>query len=218
MKTTLGTGALVAALFAGAAAATPITVGKSQLVIDVEFLGRERIRMPDPNGSGEDILTYGERFRGAFSINVDDAPRPRRTSDFPTNPNAALYRGSPGAEFVDSGRFSPISGLGSDDHVTIGDNLPFYPDLPRRDWFEVSDRLTDFAPSNTDYRELFISVTTPLDIIHGTGLEQEFELVTPSDNGGSGGGFFRTRIGDAIVFVNFIVDRLRVKTHLVCRP
>lgn len=40
-------------------------------------------------------------------------------------------------------------------------------------------------PSATDYRALFISVTTPRDIIQGTGLEQEFDLVSPAENDGA---------------------------------
>ena len=49
-------------------------------------------------------------------------------------------------------------------------------------------------------------------------LEQEFDLVKPSENGGSGGGFFREKVGDAVRFMTFIVDRLHVTKSLACHP
>jgi hypothetical protein len=209
-----------AALVSGAATATPITVGKSSLVIDVEFWGREQITSANPEPGGPDIISYGDPLQGTFRIDpaADHSVTAHPSRDLPTEPNAVRYAGIPGAEFVTTDRIVPVSGLGSDDSVTIGDNVRFFPDEPRKDWFQVSDRLTDTYPTTDDYRELFVSVTTPLDIIHGTGFDQAFDLVDPEENGGSGYGFFRTKIDGAVKFMDFIVDRLRVSNHLVCRP
>jgi hypothetical protein len=63
-----------------------------------------------------------------------------------------------------------------------------------------------------------VTVSTPLDIIHGTGFDQAFDLVDPQEHGGSGYGFFHTEVDGAVRFIDFIVDRLRVSNHLVCRP
>ena len=212
--------AAIAALVSGAATATPIVVGESGiLVVDVEFWGRQEIRSPNPDDPTEDIVTYGDTFEGSFRISAADVPKKtHRTSAFPTDPNAVRYAGAPGAEFVTTDRIFGESGLASDDAVVIGDNLPFHANQPRRDWFEVSDAFTDTFPYTTERRELFVSVSTPLDIIQGTTLKQEFDLVNPRENGGAGGGFFWTKVDGAVKFIDFIVDRLRVSSSLVCRP
>jgi hypothetical protein len=221
MRNWLGTAtAAAAALVAGAATATPIVVGESRiLVIDVEFWGRQELRFPNPDDPTDDIVKYGAPFDGSFRISAADVPKKtHRTSAFPDDPNAVRYAGAPGAEFVTTDRIFGESGLASDDSVVIGDSLPFYANRPPMDWFQVSDAFTDTFPYTTERRELFVSVTTPLDIIQGTGLNQEFDLVAPRENGGTGGGFFWTKVDGAVQFVEFIVDRLRVSSSLVCRP
>jgi hypothetical protein len=220
MRTSFGLIALATVLVPAAASATPITVGQSgSLIIDVEFWGRRQIISADPDNPGVDIVTYGAPVQGTFTISGADVPaRTHPTSAFPTNPNAVRYAGHPGQEFVTSDWVVPAApGLASNDAVIIGDHLPFYPNLPRRDWFEVSNAFTDVFPDGNDVRELFVSVTTPLDIIQGTGLDQEFDLVDPVENGGSGSGFFRTKIDGVVNFMGFIVDRLRVSNNGVCR-
>ncbi len=81
------------------------------------------------------------------------------------------------------------------------------------------DAFSDLAEDGRDYRhELSISFNSPLDIIQGTGLDQEFDLVSPRDNGRNGAGFFRSTVDGAMKLMTFIVDRVSVTKQLSCRP
>ena len=237
MRKLSGLGALVAAaLVSGAASATPITVGASKLVIDVEFWGRQQItsQNPDPNRPDQDIVSYGDPVQGTFRISTADAPAPIPSFIYFDNPNARVYGSdsyslnpSP-ASFVTSSWTStfafhrdvlPVPGGEASDYVTIADGIRLFPDEPRKDRFHVVDAFTANPGERDEIRhDLAISVSTPRDIIQGVGLDQEFELVDPEENGGGGYGFFRTTVNGVHKFFDFIVDRVHVSKHLVCRP
>src|SRR5262245_48903708 len=132
MKLALSIGALVTtALAAGVANAEPITVGKSNLVIDVEFWGRQELIDTDPSDVSKDIITYGDPVQGKFRIFAGDAPRTTNpTAAFPEMQNAVIYGRHPSApgdpppaSFVTSNRASPFPGSIENDFVTIGDRL-----------------------------------------------------------------------------------------------
>ena len=225
-----------ATLVSGAASATPITVGDSvSLVIDVEFWGRQQLTSENPTVPGEDIISYGDPVQGSFRISTDDAPAPIRTSAFEDATKAVVYGrdttpvGNPSpASFVTSSWSStfafhrdvlPVPGGEADDFVTVGNGVQFSPDEPIKDWFQVADAYTANSRERDEIRhDLAISVSTPLDVIQGVGLDQEFELVDPEENGGGGYGFFRTTVDGATKFFEFIVDRVRVSKLSVCRP
>jgi hypothetical protein len=230
MRNSLGLRALVAAsLVSGAASATPITIGASKLVIDVQFWGRQQIVTANPTNPGEDIVSYGDPVQGAFRVSADDAPAPLRTTAFPDNPHAASYGSDSGirapssASFVTSswsstfpfhGDVAPTQGGEATDHVIVGDGLRFFPDEPRKDWFQVVDSFTANPGQRDEVQHaLFITLSTPLDIIQGVGLDQEFDL-----EDAEGYGFFRTTVDGTRKLFDFIVDRVRVSPNLVCRP
>jgi len=231
MRNSLGMAALAAAaLVSGEAGATPLVVGDSGLVIDVEFWGRQRLRNFNPEDPTDDIITYGDPVQGTFRIFADDAPAPGWTTAFLDAPNAVAYgratppvRDPPPASLVTSrwlsalpapfvNDVSPFPG----DHVQIADGVLFRPEGPVQDWFEVLDRSSDDV-NRTAVDTLFITVTTPRDIIQGVGLDQEFDLVNPAENGGTSGGFFAGTVDGLERFIEFIVDRVRVSPR-VCKP
>lgn len=217
-----------AALVSGPATATQVVVGDSAyLVIDVEFWGREQFITPDPNDPADDVFTYGDPVRGTFRIHAGGAPQPSQTSAFLDFDDAVVYGrdsapagGQGPASFVESRWLSPFPagitrdvgpfpGAVADDFVTIGDAVRFFPDEPDKDWFQVADGFTqNFRQPGEEHEQLFIGMSTPLDIIQGLSLDQEFEVEDVS-----GFGFLRA----ANTFFGFIVDRVRV-TPRICRP
>ncbi len=246
MRNSLCLPALAAAtLVSGAASATPITVGDSvSLVIDVEFWGRQRILSPHPTNPGEDVTSYGDPVHGSYRIWTEDAPPPSLTSSFLDHDDAVVYGrdtapvgNQPPASFVTSRWLSPLpsgfdgdvsplpravapDGGDADDYVTIGDAVQFRSNEPLKDWFQINDGYTAFLsnPDSERRNALFISVSTPADVIQGLGLNQEFELDV-QESGGSSSGFFSNVIERYVVSTyRFAVDRLRVSKHLVCRP
>ena len=245
MRISLGLGALAAAaLVSGAASATPITIGDSSLVIDVEFWGRQEITSENPNNPTEDIISYGDPVHGSYRIWTEDAPAPNLTSYFLDHDDAVVYgrdrtpvNNPPPASFVASRWLSPLpsgfdgdvsplprsvapDGGAADDYVTIGDAVQFRPNEPLKDWFQVNDGYTAFLsnPDSERRNALAISVSTPADVIQGLGLNQEFELDV-QETGGSSSGFFSNVIERYVVSTyRFVVDRLHVSKHLVCRP
>jgi hypothetical protein len=239
MKASSGIAALAAAaLLSGTASATQIVVGKSRLVIDVEFWGRERITSPDPAGSNNDIITYGDPVHGTFRIFADDAPPARNSTGLSLE--GKIYgddRGGQaptGAAFVTSRWLSPFPtgpvgdithqvssfpGSVPNDYVVVGDDVQIN---GRKDWFRVSDQ---FSPSSPDDRlsgeTLTISVTSSLDFLDGFGLDQQFELNDLQEKEDTfASGFFRAKLATtetAVAFFDFAIDRLRV-TPRVCKP
>ena len=238
MRASLCIGILAATLASGAATATELVVGKSRLVIDVEFWGRAQINSPNPDGSNDDIITYGDPVHGKFRIFPGDAPSPQAYSG--PSPPATSYgdiHASPpptGAAFVTSRWLSPFpksplpithqvsqsAGTVPDDYVVLGDRVRFAASEPRKDYFQVSDQFSPTSADDTISGEsLTISMTSTLDFIQGTALDQAFELddLLETDDT-STYGFFRAKVGDgAVAFFDFVVDRIRV-TPRVCKP
>jgi hypothetical protein len=230
-------GALAAALatvafVSEAASATQIVVGESRLVIDVEFWGRSRIYSQNPDGHGENIVTYGEQVRGAFQIFADYAPPAQDTSGSSTDGKTYGRNRAgtlpTGASFVTSQwlsplpeRFthgvSPFPGSVADDYVVIGDGARFEAGEPAKDWLIVSDQ---FTPNSLyEYGEsLTIQLRTPFDVIQGEGLDQEFEVADLiASDGDFTHGFIQTRVNDVIQFFEFSLDRVRYSPR-VCKP
>ena len=242
MRASLGIGALVAAaLVSGTASAAQVVVGESRLVIDVEFWGRERISNMDPEDPTKDIVTFGDPVRGKFRIFPDRAPPPIATGG--ASFDGKIYGDQDelptGAAFVTSHwlspfpkhyvgeithQVSPFPGSVPDDFVIVGDRVRIRENLSGagfpRDWFEVSDR---FGPNSADDRrsgeQLAIGIYSPLDFIDGFGLDQAFELNDLQEKENTSAfGYFRAKVGEtAVVFHDFLLDRLRVTPH-VCKP
>jgi hypothetical protein len=239
MRASLSIAALAAAaLVSGAASATQIVVGKSRLVIDVEFWGRERIVSPDPEGGNNDIVTLGDPVHGTFRIFGDDAPPARDSTGLSLE--GKIYgdnrggRAPTGAAFVTSRwlspfpegpvgnithQVSPFPGSVPNDYVVVADDVQIN---GRKDWFQVSDQ---FSPSSPDDRlsgeSLTIGVTSSLDFLDGFGLDQEFELNDLQEKEHTSAfGFFRAKLdttATAVAFFDFAIDRLRVRPR-VCKP
>jgi hypothetical protein len=113
----------------------------------------------------------------------------------------------------------PASGGVDDDFVRIGDSVRFLgPEDTPQDWFVISEGSTERYNLPRESRNwLFINVSTPLDIIQGVGLDQEFELASSAEEGGVGSGFLRTMFQGAVRSFDFVVERLRVsKDTFVC--
>jgi hypothetical protein len=242
MTKSLGIVALIAAaLVSGTASATQIVVGESRLVIDVQFWGRQRLVSENPDGSGNDIISYGRSVHGSFRIFPDDAPPPRGSTGLSLDGKSygqdSGGRLPTGASFVTSRwlspfpqspvgdithQVSPFPGSVADDQVVVGDRAEFSTREPRQDWFQVSDR---FGPNSADDtlsgEQLMINIHSPLDFIDGFGLNQAFELDDLQDQENtSASGFFRAKVptnATAVNFFEFFVDRLRVTPH-VCKP
>jgi len=246
MRNWLGVGALVAtALVSGTATATPIGVNDSaRSVIDVEFWGRRLITSFNPDRPNEDIISYGEPVHGQFEISTRSAPTPKITSYFLDYDDAVIYGrdttpvGNPAPiSFVTSRWLSPfpsgfdgdVSPLPStvaadggfaDDHVTIGDAVQFRPSEPLKDWFLVHDGYTALLsnPDSERRNALAIQMSTPLDVIQGLGLNQEFE-VDLQEGDLRNQGYFENVIERYVVsFYRFAVDRVRVSKRLACTP
>jgi hypothetical protein len=232
MSKSSGIGALAAAaLVSGAASATQIVVGESRLVIDVEFWGRTRIYSQNPDGYGENIVTYGDPVRGTFRISAHEAP-PGRNNTFPIHAGTTYgmntFSALPtGAAFVTSEwlsplpeRFthdiSPFPGSVPNDYVVIGDGVRFEASEPTKDWLIVADQ---FSPNSDGYPEsLTIQLRTPFDVIQGEGLDQAFEVKDLiQTEGASTHGIFQTRVNDVIQFFEFSLDRVRFSPR-VCKP
>jgi hypothetical protein len=236
MRNSLCLPALAAAtLVCGAASATPITVGDSvSLVIDVEFWGRQQLRSANPDDPGNDIVSYGDPVQGAFRIWTDDAPAPTAASAFQDATKAVVYgrdtlRRDPPASFVTSqwlspfpngfDDVSPFPGANADDRVIIGDRVRFASGGPLEDWFQVSDSFREpSTPPGQPQEQLFITMSTPLDVIQGLDLDQEFDVSLPAETSDPGYGFFHTTVAGANRLFDFIVERVSVSKHLVCRP
>jgi hypothetical protein len=63
-----------------------------------------------------------------------------------------------------------------------------------------------------------ITASTTLDVIQGVGLDQEFEIVTPAEEGNAGYGFLHTLFRRGVRSLSFAIERLRVsKKTVVCR-
>lgn len=241
MRASLSIGALAAAvLVSGAASASQVVVGKSGLVIDVEFWGRARIVSEEPGGGNNDVITYGDPVHGKFRIFGDDAPPP--VAETGPSPDATSYgrisaRPPTGAAFVTSRWLSPfpkgpvgnITHQGSpsartvpDDYVVVGDRVRFSAPEPLKDWFQVSDQFSASAPNDgLSGESLTISVSSAVDFIRGNGLDQAFEIDDLQEKGDTAaGGFFRAKLdttATAVAFFSFFVDRIRVTPH-VCKP
>jgi hypothetical protein len=232
----LNVGTLVAvALVAGTANSTPIAETETVVsVIDVDFWGRQRFRSEDPD-TYEFTYWYGDPVRGTFRIWVENAP-PANPTPFHDYQHARTYGresapvGNPApASFVTSQLLSvptgfpegawPYSSGAADDYVTVGDSVwSFGPS--DEDWFKVWDGSTEQrGPFRSSARNgLFLTTRTPLDIIQGVGLEQEFELASPAEEGGVGSGFLRTMFQGAVRSFSFVIERLSVsKDTFVCR-
>lgn len=237
MRSSLCLGLLAAtAIVSAAAVATPITDTSATSVIDVEFWGRSRNVRQDPEHLEQDIISYGDPVQGSFRIWIEDAPEPNLTSIIYDRYDAVVYgrddfpvADQPPASFVTSRWLSPIPagfdgvlpfpGGEADDHVTIGDGVRFRPDQALQDWFQVSDGFTaNFHEPNQSRVQLFITMPTPLDVIQGLGLNQEFELTASAETGDAGYGFIRNSLSNARRFFDFAVERLSVKKLSVCRP
>jgi hypothetical protein len=239
----LALGAAATALVSGAATATPIGVSESaSAIIDVEFWGRRLLTTPDPNHSNEDIITYGEPVHGQFAIATPSAPRPTITSYFLDHDDAVVYgrdttpSGNPApVSFVTSRWLSPLpsgfdgdvsplpstvaaDGGFADDHVIIGDAVRFLPNEPLKDWFAVHDGYTVLLsnPDSERRNALAISMTTPLDVIHGLGLNQEFEVDLEESDPRNQGHFVQVIERSVVSFYRFVVDRVRVSKPRVC--
>jgi hypothetical protein len=246
MRNALSLAALVAAaLVPGAATATPIGVSESaSSIIDVEFWGRRLITSFDPDNPNEDIISYGEPVHGIFEISTRNAPSPNRTSYFLDYDDAVVY----GREHTPSGNPEPISFVTSrwlsplpsgfegdvsplpstvaadggfaDDHVTIGDAVQFRPDETQRDWFVVHDGYSALLsdPDSQRQNALAIQMSSPLDVIQGLGLNQEFEVDLPEGDFRNQGFFVNVIERYVVSFYRFAVDRVSVSTRLVCTP
>jgi hypothetical protein len=114
---------------------------------------------------------------------------------------------------------SPSAGTAPDDVVVLGDRVRFSASEPLKDWFHIADRYSATSPNDTRSGEtLSISVSSSLDFIQGTGLDQEFELDDLQEKADtSAGGYFQAKVTDAVAFFAFFVDRIRVTPH-VCKP
>jgi hypothetical protein len=246
MRNALSLAALVAAaLVPGAATATPIGVSESaSSIIDVEFWGRRLITSFNPDNPNEDIITYGEPVHGKFEISTRSAPTPSRTSIFLDYDDAVVYGrdntpagNPPPVSFVTSRWLSPfpsgfdgdVSPLPSivaadggfaDDHVTIGDAVQFRPDEPLKDWFVVHDGYTALLanPDSERRNALAIQMTTPLDVIQGLRLNQEFEVDLQESDLRNQGYFVNVIERYVVSFYRFAVDRMRVSKRLGCTP
>jgi hypothetical protein len=227
----------VATLVSGAASATQLVVGDSQLVIDVEFWGRYRIVSPPPGGGNEDIISFGDPVQGSFRIFADQAPPPRGSTGLSLEGKAygEANRGSPpsGAAFVTSRwlspfpqsplpvgithQVSPFEGSVANDYVVIGDDVEIN---GRKDWFRVADQFSPSSPGDTLSGEaLTIGVTSSLDFLEGFDLGQGFDIDDLQERDGTfASGYFRAKVGAAAVaFHEFFVDRIRA-TPRVCKP
>jgi len=237
MRSSLGVVTLAAAaLVSGAASATEIVVGKSRLVIDVEFWGRQRFVDEGPEG-GNETITFGDPVRGTFRIFADGAPAPRDYL-FSTPPSTRYGQPSQGsppteADFVTSRWLSPFPkgvvsegithnvapfpGSVANDYVVLADRVRFG-SARLEDSFQISDRFSPSSPNDTRSGEfLLLNVVGPLDFIQGTGLDQEFELSDVQETANMRGSvFFRARVGDAVEFFEFALDRIRVRPR-VCK-
>jgi hypothetical protein len=113
---------------------------------------------------------------------------------------------------------APFPGSVANDYVVLADRVRFGSDA-LQDKFQIADRFSPSSLEDTRSGEyLLINVTAPLDFIQGTGLDQEFELDDLQETvGGPATGFFRARVGDAVEFFEFAIDRIRVRPH-VCKP
>jgi hypothetical protein len=237
MVKSLGVGVLAAAtLVSGAASATQIVVGDSQLVIDVEFWGRYRIVSPHPDGGNNDIISFGDPVHGSFRIFADQAPPPRGSTG--VSLEGTVYgdhhRGNPptGAAFVTSRwlspfprsplpvgithQVSPFEGSVPNDYVVIGDDVEIG---GRKDWFRVADQFSPSSPDDTISGEaLTIGVTSSLDFLEGFELGQGFDIDDLQERDDtSASGYFRAKVGAAAVaFHEFFVDRIRA-TPRVCK-
>jgi len=237
MRNSLSIGALVgAALISAAASATEITVGKSAtLVIDVEFWGREQLEYRPPEDPESFIISYGDPVHGLFRIWADDAPAPTRTPFYRSDMNVVVYGSdvvtpeNPLASFITSHLFTPLpdglhdvapfSGSTANDYVHIGDGLPLYPGEPLQDVIDIADSFAaNFRQEGQTLHRLIVTQTTPYDMFQGLALDQEFDLSTPVESGDAGYGWMSSSVNRVIKGFDFVVERLRVSKHLVCRP
>jgi hypothetical protein len=234
-----------AALVSGTASATKIAVGESRLVIDVEFWGREYGRAEGPNGGGDDIIVFGDPVHGSFRISVDDAPAAGRPPSgiavggkgYGGTLGSALPTG---AAFVTSRWLSPLPtmplpstpgdvvmhqvsqfpGSVADDLVAIGDRVQMR-NLPASnitDFLQITDKFRENTINDRYQEVLQIAIGSPSDIIHGEGLDQEFEIDDLQETEGAFSyGFFRNIVGETVQLLEFVVDRVRVTPH-VCKP
>lgn len=226
---------LAAALVTASANSTPIADGRLVSVIDVDFWGRQEFRTENID-TQEYTYSYGDPVQGTFRIWLDNAP-PARPSVLLNFQDARVYgrdtvpvgpNPTP-ASFVTSRMITVPTGFpaeawsspsGDDDFVRIGDSVRFLgPDDTPQDWFVVSEGSTErFGLPGERRNSLFINVSTPIDIIQGVGLEQEFELATPIEEGGVGSGFLNTIFEGAQEYFRFAIERLHVSSDtFVCR-
>jgi hypothetical protein len=85
--------------------------------------------------------------------------------------------------------------------------------------YEVSDSFTkNFRESSELEERLIIHQRMPLGTIQDLGLAQEFDVSTPFEDGDAGYGWYENSVDGVRKIFDFVIDRLRVSKHLVCRP